>query len=62
MWFVDRARLWVVRSFNRLERVIRIRKESWTFSLKYAVVKIGDLQNLSGLDRVRDFSLVSIIG
>lgn len=62
MWSVDRARLWVVRSFNRLERVIRIRKESWTFSLKYAVVKIGDLQNLSGLDRVRDFSLVSIIG
>ena len=60
--FVDRARLWVVRSFKRLERVIRIRKESWTFSLKYAVVKTGDLQNLSGLDRVRDFSLVSIIG
>ena len=52
----------MVRSVEWLGRVIRTRKESWIFSLKYAVVNFGDLQKLSRLNRVRNFILDSVLG
>ncbi len=50
----------MVCSVEGLRRVIRTRKESWIFRIKYAVFNFGNLWKILRLNRVRSFVLDSI--